>query len=293
MNALARAGRRFDAWMFAAEPAVRLHGAITVLALAIGLRVALSPFRGLAGQPPELFDPPFFLAWLDRMPSRDVIVALQVAGATAALLAVLGRFRRATFAIAWLALLVLAGLRASRGKIQHNDLLLLFAAVPFLAAVAGTGWRDRRVGREFGWPIHCGMVVAAIAYSCSGFAKVISSGASWVVSDNMSNILYDAARAPKTHAGELAQWIGDHGALARGIALATLVFELGFPLVLVYVRLRPFAVAGAIALHGSIFLLLGLDYSPWALTVVALFVDWSAVARAPAVRRSHREPMRA
>jgi hypothetical protein len=293
MNALTRAGRRFDAWMFAAEPAARLHGAISVLALAIGLRVALSPYRGLAGQPAELFDPPFFLTWLDQMPGRDVIVALQVVGAIAALLAVLGRYRRVTFALAWFALLVLAGLRASRGKIQHNDLLLLFAAVPFLVAMAGTSWRDRRAGREYGWPIHCGMVVAAIAYSCSGIAKVISSGASWVVSDNMSNILYDAARTPKTHAGELARWIGDHGALSRGIALATLVFELGFPLALVYVRLRPFAVAGAIALHGSIFLLLGLDYSAWALTVVALFVDWSAVARAFAVSRSRRAPLRA
>jgi hypothetical protein len=267
--------RRIDRWMFAPEPPARLHGAITVLALAIGLRLALSPFGGLAGQPAALFDPPWFLSWLDRMPGRDVIVTLQVVGTGAALLAALGKYRRVTFATAWIALLVLAGWRASRGKIQHNDLLLLLAAVPFLAAAADTSWRERAAGSRFGWPVHCGMAVAAIAYSCSGVAKLLGSGSAWVLSDNMSNILYDGARAPKTHAGDLARWIGDHGTLARLIALGTILFEIGFPLALVYVRLRPFAVAGAIALHGAIFLLLGLDYSAWAATVVALFVDWS------------------
>ena len=263
--------------MFASEPAARLHGAITVLALAMGLRLALSPFASLTGQPAELFEPPWFLSWLDRMPGRDVIVTMQVVGVGAALLAVLGRYRRVAFALAWIALVVLAGLRASRGKIQHNDLLLVLAAVPFLAAATDTSWRDRRAGSRFGWPIHCGMVVAAIAYSCSGIAKLLSSGFEWVLSDNMSNILYDGSRAPKTHAGDLARWIGDHGTLARLIALGTILFEIGFPLALVYVRLRPFAVAGAIVLHGSIFLLLGLDYWAWVATVVALFVSWSRV----------------
>jgi hypothetical protein len=279
--------------MFAAESAARLHGAITALAAVIGLRIALSPYQGLTGQPAALFDPPLFLAWLDHMPGRDAIVALQIVGAVAAVLAALGRYRRVTFAIAWAALLILAGLRASRGKIQHNDLLLLLAAVPFLAAVADTTWRDPRVGSRFGWPVHCGMVVAAIAYSSSGFAKLVSSGFSWVLSDNMSNILYDGARAPKTHAAELARWIADHSTLARGIALATILFELGFPLVLVFVRLRPYAVAGALVLHSSIFLLLGLDYSAWAGTVVALFVNWNYVSMVMARSGQFSTPMRA
>jgi hypothetical protein len=275
--------RRVDRWMFAPEPAARLHGAITVLALTIGVRVALGPYSGLANQPAALFDPPWFLGWLDRMPARENIIALQLVGAAGATLAVLGRYRRATFAVAWAALVVLAGLRASRGKIQHNDLLLISAAVPFLAAAVDTTWRDHRAGSRYGWPIRCGMVVAAIAYCTSGVAKLIGSGTRWVFSDNMSNILYDGARAPKTHAGDLARWIGDHGRLAQLIALTTIVFELAFPLALAYVRLRPIAVGGAIVLHGSIFLLLGLDYWAWAATVVALFVNWPSLGSAAPV----------
>jgi hypothetical protein len=137
------------------------------------------------------------------------------------------------------------------------------------------------------------MVVAAIAYATSGVAKIVSSGPAWVFSDNMSNILYDGARAPKTHAADLARWLADHGAVARLIALATIVFEVGFPLALVYLRLRPVAIAGSIVLHGSIFVLLGLDYSAWAATVVALFVNWAYWSRVIARSGQFSTPMRA
>jgi len=265
--------------MFAPAPAATLHGAITVLAGVMTARIALGPYRALADQPDALFHPPSFLGFLDGMPPAGVIAGLQVAGSVAGLLAVAGRRRRVTFAVAWLMLLVLAGLRASRGKIQHNDVLLLLTAVPFLAATASTRARDDRVGEDYGWPVRAGMVVVAVGYFWSGVAKVLSSGAAWALSDNMSNVLYDAARGPKSHAAALARGIADHGTLARSIAAATLLFELAFPLVLRFVRLRPFAVGGSLLLHGAIFVLLGLDYSAWVGAVTAVFVDWQRVAR--------------
>ena len=79
----------------------------------------------------------------------------------------------------------------------------------------------------------------------------------------------------------------------RAIAVATLLFELGFPLALVFVRLRPYAVVGAIVLHGSIFLLLGLDYSAWVGTVVALFVNWANCSTVIARSGQFSAPMRA
>jgi hypothetical protein len=288
-----KAAQRFDRWLFAAEPEARMHGTITVLAVVMALRLALSPYRQLTPQPDVLFDPPWFLAFLDHMPSDNVLVALQIVGVLAALAAMANRYRRVTFAVAWIALLVLAGLRASRGKIQHNDLLLLFACVPFLAATTDSSWRGTRTESRYGWPLRTGMVTVALAYFFSGLAKLISSGWSWIASDNMTNILYDGARSPKTHAGELARWIGDHGALSRGIALTTIAFELGFVFACVYPRLRPYAIGGAIILHGSIFVLLGLDYSAWAGTVVALFVDWSRYSTVIARSGQFSAPARA
>jgi hypothetical protein len=264
-----------DRFLCGAEPAARLQACVTWFAVLMGARIAFGPYRGLVGQPAALFEPPWFLTWLDTVPGMEWIVAMQVAGTAAALLAALGHGRRVTFAIAWATLLVLAGLRASRGKIQHNDVLLLLAAAPFLAAAAETSWRDTRVGSRFGWPIRTGMAVVAMGYFFSGITKLETSGHRWMLSDNMQNVLHDGARSPKTHAPDLAHWIGDQGSLSRAIAVATIVFEIGFPLALVFARLRPVAVAGAVLIHASIFVLLGLDYSAWAGAAVILFVDWS------------------
>ena len=79
------------------------------------------------------------------MPSAWVIGALQVIGAIAA---VAGRrpapARTSRSPLAWASLLVLAGLKDSLGKILHNDVLLLLAAVPFLMAAGEARSGDRR-----------------------------------------------------------------------------------------------------------------------------------------------------
>ena len=49
--------------------------------------------------------------------------------------------------VAWVAYLVLAGFHDSRGKIMHDDVLLL-ATVPFLAAPLAVHRRDRRARRQ-------------------------------------------------------------------------------------------------------------------------------------------------
>jgi hypothetical protein len=289
-----RALNRFDRWLFAPGPARTLHGTATVLTAVATLRIALGPYRQLASQPDALFRPPWFLGFLDSMPPVAVIAVVQITGTVAGGFAMFRRRRPLTFGLAWLALLVLAGLRASRGKIQHNDVLLLLAMVPFLAAPHGTSWRDDRTGARFGWPVHAAMFVVAVGYCWSGVAKLLSSGPRWIFSDNMRNVLYDGARGAKTHAPELARWVADHAVLAVFIALVTIVFEVGVPLALPYARLRPAVVAGAVVLHGSIFVLLGLDYSGWVGAVVAVFVDWDALYSTVMARSGQLSaPMRA
>ena len=50
------------------------------LSALIGLRIVLGSYRQLADTPPALVDPVPFLGWLDRMPSAEVIVGIQVVG---------------------------------------------------------------------------------------------------------------------------------------------------------------------------------------------------------------------
>jgi hypothetical protein len=275
---LARWRQVADGFLFAAEPAGRLRATRIGLASIIAVRLGFGPFSDLAGQPDALFQPVWFLTPLHGMPALGVIVAVQVVGIAAAALVVIGWRERGTFFAAWLSLLFLAGLRGSRGKIQHNELLLLLACAAILLAPAARRLLDRRASWRFGWPVHTAMAVIATVYFLTGFQKIVGSGPAWVLGDNMRNVMYLAARSPKPPTDAVALFVADRAWLAHLVAAATLVIELGFPSVLVWPRCRPYFVVAAVVLHTSIYLTHGLDYSAWGATTAVILIDWSAVA---------------
>lgn len=272
---MSRIVHRVERWLFAPGVERDLAFASTGLSALIGLRVGLSPFRGLADLPAELFRPVPFLRFLDQGPPVEVIVAFQVVGTLAAVMATLGRGRRFALPIAWICLLFLAGLRASRGKIQHNDLLLILAAVPFLAAPLEARFASLRRSVAFGWPLRCALVVVAGSYLFAGFHKLTESGPAWVTTDNMRWILYTGSQGVHSVWPDLAVAIADRDWLSHLLAGGVLAFELGFVAVLWRPRLRtPFAL-GAVALHAGIYLTLGLDYWTYAALALLFVVDWS------------------
>jgi hypothetical protein len=268
---------RVDAWLFGEESAGRLRTTRLLLAGLLCARIALGPYRGLAGQPASLFRPVWFLGWLDHMPHVGVIVAVQVVGTAAAVLVVAGWRQRATYATAWMSLLFLAGLRASRGKVMHNDVLVLLVAGIFVFAPVVAKRLDHERSRAWGWPVRTALVVVAGAYFCTGLQKVISSGPAWVLSDNMRNVMYRAAMTTKGPTDDVALFIADRPALAHLVALSALAIELGFVLILFRPRTRPWFVLASAVLHGSIYLTHGLDYSMWFATTAVVLIDWSAV----------------
>ncbi|MEA2932057.1 MAG: hypothetical protein QOI56_842 [Actinomycetota bacterium] len=279
MTTTRRAPERF---VFGPGTGRRMLVTQAALAAVIGLRVALGPYSRLAGQPAALFRPVSFLRVLHHMPGTAVIVGLQVVGTVAAVLAVGRRRRRATFPVAWTCLLVLAGLRSSRGKFLHNDALLLLAAVPFLLAPAGR-WRDRASASpsvRFGWPVRTALVVVAGAYFFSGLAKLTHSGAAWVTTDNMRYVLYEAAAGGRVAFPDVPAWLAGQAWLAHVLAAAVLLLELTFPVVLLVHgrpgrRIGAFYAAAAVAFHAGTWLALGLDYWAWAAVVVVVVVDWT------------------
>lgn len=280
-----------DGYLFGEESAGRLRATRAGLALLIALRLALSPYPGLAEQPPALFRPVWFLRLLDAMPPVEVIVVVQVVGTVAAVLVVVGWRERGTLLVAWSSLLLLAGLRASRGKIQHNDMLLLLVAAVFLLAPVGQRLFDRRRSSIYGWPVRTGLAVVAIVYFLTGLHKVLTSGPAWVLSDNMRNVMYAAPLTGKAPT-DAALVIAEHAWLAHLVAAVTLAIELGFVSVLVWPRVRPLFVTAVIALHTSVWLTHGLDYSMWAGTAIVLLVDWSAAIEryVPSLARPRRRP---
>jgi len=274
--------------LFGPGTARRMLVTQVALAAVIGLRVALGPYLDLAGQPAALFRPVWFLRPLDAMPGPAAIVALQVVGTAAAALAVGGWRRRASFPVAWVSLVVLAGLRSSRGKFMHNDALLLLAAVPFLLAPAAR-WRDQARSVRFGWPVHTATVVVAGAYLFSGLAKVLHSGPAWIFTDNLRYVLYQAADSGKVHFPDVTTWLAGQAGLAHWLAAGVLLFELTFAAVLLGGRRTATAyAAGAVTLHAGTWLALGLDYWAWAAVAAVVLVDWSPVVERGRVGRLSR-----
>ena len=265
------------------ETAARLVVAHTGLTVLIGARIVLGSYRQLAATPRALVDPVPLLFWLDRMPPVPVFVGLQVVGGIAALVAVIaivGRLgvARVAFAVAWVCYLVLAGLRGSRGKVLHNDLLLVWASAPFLLAPIKVDWRDRIPRRIYGWPIRVSTVVIALIYAFAGYHKLRRSGIDWVTGDNMRYVLLWGPSIGHAAWDDLARWVGEHLWAARASAAFILGLEITFPVVLVYRRLQPLYAGAAVFLHITTWFVLGLDYWAWAITVPLVLVDWPVAA---------------
>jgi hypothetical protein len=276
-----------DDALWGPETAARLLVVHIGLSVLIGARIVAGSYRQLADTPTALVDPVPFLGFLDRMPSAQVFVAIQVIGGLAALAAALRRRPQLAFAVAWVCYLVLAGLRGSRGKVLHNDLLLLWASAPFLFAPAAIDVRDRIARRRYGWPLRVAIAVTALVYLFAGYHKLRRSGPEWAYGDNMR---YVALWGPSIGASgwkELAQWTGEHVWVSRASGVFILGFELTFPVVVFVRRLRVWYAVAAVFLHGTTWFLLGLDYWAWVVTVPLLLIDWPAAAsRVQARRRS-------
>src|SRR5439155_12659638 len=142
-------------------------------------------YRSLAGQPASLFRPRSFMHLFASMPSKEVVLAVQIVAAAAAVFAAIGVRARVMVPLAWAGALFLNGMATSVGKIVHNDVLLLLCLVPLLAAPVADAWsvdakksgsRPAGWSVRYGWPVRTAMVVAAGAYFFTGLAKVVFSG---------------------------------------------------------------------------------------------------------------------
>lgn len=270
--------RRLDDVVFGPETGARLLIAHVGLSLLIAARVSSPAYHRLAELPDVLFDPVPFLSWLSSMPPAWVIIAIQVIGVLAGIAAAARRHPRAAFAIAWLALLVLAGLRGSRGKVLHNDLLLLWASAPFLLAPVEVTLRDRIPTKFFGWCVRASICITVLIYFFTGFHKLRRSGLDWVFSDNLANIMKWGPSIGDTPLDWAATWIAQNRWAAVALAAVALTIEVSIPVALAWRRLLPLYAVALVALHVGNWFVLGLDYWGWAVTVMLLFVDWPDVA---------------
>lgn len=301
---------RLDRWLFAAGPAQRLAalriGLCALLALRLGLRPNL--YVDLADQPAALFRPLSFAKLLPHMPPRAVLLAVLVIGTLAASLAAVGWRARAVLPVAWVCGVFLNCMLTSQGKVVHNDVLLLLCMFCLLGARHSDvwsldAWRARRRDPDapvpkpaprYGWPVRTAMLVVALAYCIIGVHKLQYSGLAWA-GDNLRWVLYTASDSQ--NGNSVALFVADHPLLAHVLAWATLIVEVGFPLVLIWPVTRWLFVPGVLALHGGIFATMKLNYVAMAGTVVIVYTNWPWLvtrlrARTAAPRAAPAVPVR-
>ncbi|MBD5786227.1 hypothetical protein IF650_08550 [Cellulosimicrobium terreum] len=271
MNALLTLGglpRLLDRRLLAPVPWYRLVEVHTLVALVVGLRLATRDWTLVAQRPAVLTDGP--MGWLPVEAPVAALLVVQVAGILGVALVLAGVRSRVGFAVAWTAYVVLTALWGSSGKVMHDDVLtvtvgfvLLFAAPPARGTARGED------AARTGWTVRAALAVVACVYLLTGVQKLVHTGPSWALGENMSWIL----RQGSSPFGDgLTRLVADQPVLTRALATGALLLELTAPLWLaVRVTRIPFAVAVA-AMHTSIWAFLGLDYSAWALTAAAVAV---------------------
>lgn len=287
MTARAPARRPVDHLLVGPGPAGRLTLMHRLLAAALTVRLLERPWWRSADRPDELLDPVWIVSWLDHQPGPILLGAVQVLGALTGVAAALRIAPRLTFPLTWASLVFLAAVWGSSGKVMHNELLLITVAVPLLATAVPTGSDPADRDERWGWAPRAATTLLAGVYLATGVQKLRHSGLRWVASDNMAWVV----RQGRSVLGpDLNIRIGHHVLLLSVIAGLALVLELSAPALVLFRRTRILLPVLVAVMHTSIWFLLGLNYSSWILTAVAVMVPfairWDAVDRsAPWWRR--------
>lgn len=273
-----RIGRAaLDERLIAPGPSGRLVAVHRLLALAILVRLIERPWWRMAQRPAELFEPVWAVSWLSSPPPLGILVAVQAIGALAALTAVAGWYGRWTFPVAWGSLVFVAACWGSSGKVMHNEVLLVTVAFPMLWTALPARGAPASVDQRWGWaPRACTAALGAV-YFATGFQKLRHSGIDWVFSDNMAWVVRQGS---SPFGRDLNVWFGNVGWLMVSLAAGALLFELSAPVLLAFRRTRIVVPIVSFTMHTSIWVFLGLNYSSWVLTAVAVAVpmamQWDA-----------------
>ncbi len=156
------------------------------------------------------------------------------------------------------------------------------------------------------WGVQLVLILVATFYFASGLAKVRTSGIEWMdgqtltfymSGNSLSSRLQQLGASPSvdprdawkdgvglTHylygarPSSLARRMARVPWLMTGLSIATIVLELGYPLILAGGLVRALLLLSGMIFHLSIFLLMGIAFVPWVIIDFAL-INWGAFGR--------------
>jgi hypothetical protein len=135
--------------------------------------------------------------------------------------------------------------------------------------------RDRPApSGRYGWPIRTVWLIVSLIFASAGVAKLRAAGLAWVHPENLTTILVQhqyhyGGMAPTTWGLTIGQYPGVVVLLATG----TLLIELGMIAAMFSPRVRAVLVPAAVMMLGGFSRLLGVTFTPLAVTCL-FFVPW-------------------
>jgi hypothetical protein len=277
---------RLDRWFFGDVPARRVDVVRRLVFgyAAVWLLVRAGYLRDVSSLPERRFEPIGVWAGLGEPLPPVVVTLLWLIAFSGCLATVFGRSKLIgpiAGAAAGLAVITYSN---CWGQVFHTEnLLVLHLAVLAIGTLLDRG-RPELVS---GWSLRLMTLTTVVAYVLAGWAKLDIGGLDWVSGDVIRNqVAYDNLR--KILLGDvhspLGGWLAGIGWLWTPVAVATLVIELGAPIVLLGGRWRTLWVVAAWTFHLGILALMAILF-PYQLSGVAFASMFAAERLDPIVAR--------
>lgn len=246
-------------------------------------------------------------------PSAEVIGVVQALWKASLALACLGLLTRAATAVAFVLGLYLVGLPYNFGYTSHMNAAAVIILGIMALARCGDAWsldrllagrlgtrqgatpRAAALSGEYTWPVRLVWVLLSLVFFAAGVSKLRHSGLGWMEPDTMAQFLlrtaYPLGRGSPAPLTSWGLWVAQYALLCQALAVATIVFEVGYPLALLGGRLRVLFAGSMVAMLVAVRLLLGPPFEM--LMVCHLFwVRWDLVLAHVAARLRGRAPGR-
>ena len=247
--------------------------------------------------PRELRVPPIGFGWfLNNEKTFDPVVVniLGLILRTACITASVGLFARSSAFVVAAVGFFLCGIPQSYGKIDSYHFMIWFAlllsvsrcadilSVDALVQRLKRADRTITVGPEpslcYGLPLRFVWTLMGVTYFFGGLWKLIDGRWNWIFSENLRNHIFIRCYA----IGRIPHFehflIGAPRWFFQLSAVATIVFELSFPVLILFPRTRILAAVGGLFFHNVLGLLMANTF--WHLQVCyASFVDWHRIFR--------------
>ena len=255
------------------------------------ISVLFTSFSALASLPPTILRPTGvmkFLPWsfYDRLQTPSGMLTLKTAMVLSLLLSTAGLLTVVSTKTSFLLVLFYQGLLRSFGHFNHDEMLPVFCLLVLAFTPCGDAFSlDSRISKAkkerplfaYAYPILLMELLMTWTYFSSALIKLRVAGLQYLSQDNLPTLaIFHSLDNLHDTAFRFAFWLPQVRAYLPFAVGVVLVWELLFPLAVLWRRIRWWILGFGIVFHLSTLFLMNIFF-PHHLAMYLLFVDWDRV----------------